>query len=436
MSIPNSINRPAALQIRSKTIFQIMAAPVQENGFSGPGFRILLGAILAMRLAAVFAFPFGQSVRHGLEGLNDEPAHYNYVKYIAQHHAFPKLEHWVTEKDAFVRSEFEFHQAPLYYVLCAPLVTVLGGQSGLYACRLLSALCGILGLWVIVLLLRDLGCGRHVRAAAVMFAGLLPSYLYFCSFASNDALSWLAALLVTRELVRHGTAPEGRFSLKSFGALALYLAAGALTKSSLLIFFPVAAGVFAYRFQRSKNRPGLMRGCACLCLAGLAILPWYLRNIFLYHSLLGTPHPTAAAPLSLTTLTGLVKGSVKFFWFPMQNLQGGTAAFLLLGVLGAAVLAAHMAAAVVWFVKKRHKPCGAPAVLFLAILGVNGAAYLWYFLQWLNPEARFLFPSLGPLVFFMMVPARSLFSGPRLDRLFLPYVFCISIFPYFFLAAV
>jgi hypothetical protein len=395
---------------------------------------LCIGLVLALRLAASFLIPFGQNVEHRLEGLNDEPAHFNYIKYLAEHRAFPVLEHFVLEPDAFVRNEFEYHQAPLYYLFCAPFYVLSGENGALAACRLLSVFFGMAGLLVIALILRDCGFPARVQQAAVLFIGLLPSHLYFTVLVSNDALSWLFALLLTREFLRYGSLDEGNPAASRTAVMtAIYLAAGALTKGSLLVFFPAATGVFLYKYYVSKNRTHLVRGALALGISGAAILPWYVRNIVLYHSLLGTPSASGHAFFTLQGLYGFLKVTDKYFWFPMQHLHGGTSAYFVLCAIGAAVITAHALAAVWYFVKEGRRSFPAAALLFILLL--NAAAYMWYFFftEWGNPEARFLFPALGAIAFFFIVPAYRVFTHFRIKRYFLPYILTVSLFSYPFL---
>jgi hypothetical protein len=395
----------------------------------------MVSGIVIVRLAAVFFIPFGQHEEHLLEGLNDEPAHYNYVKYLAQHRALPVLEHDVREQDAFVRNEYEYFQAPLYYLLCAPLYGLSGGTGALTACRLLSMLSGIAGLLIIALILRDCGLPLRVRQGAVLFVGLLPSHLYFTSLVSNDALSWLFALLMTREMLRYGTLAEGHpAAVRTVAMAALYGAAGALTKGSLLIMFPAAAGVFIYRYYISKNRLHLVRGGIALGVAAAAAAPWYIRNVLLYHSLLGTPSAAGEAFFTAQGIYAFVKMTVKYFWFPMQHLEGGTAAYAALCALGAVVIAAHALAALTFYIREARRDFTATAMLLFFLL--NAAAYVWYyfFAEWgSNAEARFLFPALASIAYFFIVPAHRIFSHANLERLFFPYILLISLFPYPFL---
>lgn len=395
---------------------------------------LLIGIVIIARISFVFLLPFGQTTSHHLEGLNDEPAHYNYIKYLAVHHSFPVLTHWVFDKDAFARNEFEYHQAPLYYLMCLPLYWIFGEKGALVPCRLMSAVFGILSLWILALIVRDLEYPKRVQAGAVLLAGFLFSPVYFSSIVSNDSLSWMLALLLTRELLRYMRADETSFQKllpHSIAVSTIYCTAGLLTKSSFLIFLPLVFGAVVYKFFRSKKPVCIAHAFIGSTIPCILAFPWYFRNIAFYHSITGMPAPEAIAPFSLATLVGFIKGTIKYFWFPMQNLEGGTVVFAILTIGGAAVVAVHCAIAFYWMVQKRNWNVG--TVLLAILFVINAGAALWYYLQWQNPEARFLFPALGSLIFFVVVPAFQIFERLKIERLFIPYLFLLGIFPYPFL---
>ena len=151
----------------------------------------------------------------------------------------------------------------------------------------------------------------------------------------------------------------------------------------------------------------------------------------LYHSLLGTPESPAVLQFSLSMAAGLFKGTIKYLWFPMQHLEGGTSAFLSLGFIGAAIAGFHLVLTIAWLFKKGRP--GYATVMLLTLLLLNAAAYVWYYMQWQNPEARFMFPALAAIAFFMLVPVYEVFKGIKAESLFLPYVAAIVLFPYVFL---
>jgi 4-amino-4-deoxy-L-arabinose transferase-like glycosyltransferase len=397
----------------------------------------IITIIIALRLLFISFMPWGQKVESHLEGLNDEPAHYNYVKYLAQHRAFPVLEHFVLEPDAFTRNEFEYHQAPLYYLLCAPFYSLLGEKNATIACRLLAALAGLLTLWTLALLVRDLRYSQRVQFAAVVFAGFLPSHAYFSSFVSNDPLSWLFALLLTRELVRvieqARHVPRPPLAAASVRA-AFWLAAGLLAKTSMALFVPIPLLLCGWLYAKYRDPKHLWCALAITCSAAIIAAPWYIRNFALYHTFSGIPPSTVAIPVSLPSIIGLIKGTVKYFWFPMQHLQSGTVAFTLLTVIGGGILSLHAVVAAWWLARGAlRRALTSEMVFIVALFCLVAVVHAWYYFAWLNPEARFLFPALGPLCFLMIIPMHDLFYRIHAERFFLPYVLLIGIFSYPFL---
>ena len=110
--------------------------------------RLILALILVVYLvlAALFAFntPAWQAP--------DEPAHYNYVAYVAENGGFPVLHfgdypHGYLEEIKTAKFppdmpvtpiRYESHQPPLYYLLASPVYSLTRGN--LIALRLLSVL--------------------------------------------------------------------------------------------------------------------------------------------------------------------------------------------------------------------------------------------------------------------------------------------------------
>ena len=109
----------------------------------------VLGAAIVLRASFALMLPLGQTVAGRLEGLNDEPAHFNYVRHLVEHRTFPVQTRHVAEPGAFERADFEYYQPPLYYLLCAPLVAVAGDPAGLTLSRTLSMCCALVSLRVL-----------------------------------------------------------------------------------------------------------------------------------------------------------------------------------------------------------------------------------------------------------------------------------------------
>jgi 4-amino-4-deoxy-L-arabinose transferase-like glycosyltransferase len=399
-------------------------------------FTILLSLAVIIRLVYVFLLPPTQTVSFRLEGLNDEASHLNYVHYLAQHKSFPVQHHHAREKDSYVVNEFEYYQAPLYYMIGAGLELVVGKGNSLLACRLLSFLFGILSLLVIRRIFSAASLSIAAGNGAMLFAAFLPTHTYFCSVASNDSMTWFIALLLTLELVRAcnpADAARSQSPLKSGIYFGLLLGIGMLTKASLLIFAPVAAAVFVWLFFVKREPGRLYALVAMLCIAAICAGPWYLRNLRVYSSLLafgvgnGPPQFFLFAPQQFVRF---VKIAVFSFWFPMQHIPpshavGATIGFevLLVGA-NAWLLAKYMAG------KKR-------VALWEAVLGclllLNVAAFVNYNLHWDNGDGRFLFPSLAALLIFFCVPLEQFCERHGLRRFYVPLLAAEALFPYFLL---
>ncbi len=144
----------------------------------------------------------------------DEPAHYNYVRYVAETGIFPVL-HMGDYPHAYMEQikaagfppgmpidtiRYEFHQPPLYYVLAAPVYTLAGGN--LTAVRLFSVL---LGAGIVLL---AYGIAQRIFPArpalalgAAAFVAFLPQHLATVSQVGNDVLAELLFAAVLYVLV-------------------------------------------------------------------------------------------------------------------------------------------------------------------------------------------------------------------------------------------
>ena len=394
-------------------------------------FRVLLTLAIALRLYLLVATPVGQAVAHRLEGLNDEPAHVNYVRYLVAHRAFPVQAHHYREPGAFARGDYEYYQAPLYYSLAAPFVAAVGPRLAPYACRLVAFVCGLLSLVVLGRLLAQLRCPPSWRRMGVVFVALLPTHAYFTSLASNDSLSWLIGLILTAELV---AMVRTRGSPRANGVrLGLLLAAGLLTKSSLVLFLPVALLLYVHRALASRRASALTAALLPLSLVLVIAGPWYARNQILYGSPMALSvgfGPPDASPSLAPSLAHTLTATVRYFWFPMQHVSR-SAPVLVIRWLGAAVLPFHALAALLWF--RRRPPATAGGVVLVLILWSALVSVAMLGRSWGDIEGRFLMPALGSIAFFLTVPVLVL-AGPGRERLAWVYLTALAVHPWALLA--
>jgi hypothetical protein len=395
-------------------------------------FAILLAFSLCIRLAYVFFLPLGQTVRHRIEGLNDEPSHLNYVHYLAEHKRFPVQHHHVRENDSFVRNEFEYFQPPVYYLLGAGCELLFGKSNCMLACRFLSFFFGVLSLFVIHRIFSRCGFPDIVAQGAVLFASFFPAYAYFCSVVSNDSLVWLFSLLLILEIFTERTdAPVTtrkmwHTSLR-IGAL---LGIGMLVKSSLFIFSPVMAVYFLYRCFISKDLRWLGAMAVSFLLSGILSAPWYLHNLHLYGSFFAFGIGNGPPQFFLFSEHRLVRFIVmtfKFFWFPMQNVPPSHAAANLLRCEGL-FLIVNIVLCIFYFLSRKHFSFHTSLLCLLVLLNI--AAYLKFNLYWDNAEGRYFFPSLAPILMFFCIPLYYWCKRFGLQMMVLPLLCAEALFPY------
>jgi 4-amino-4-deoxy-L-arabinose transferase-like glycosyltransferase len=408
-----------------RRIAAVESTPMTARG-PAAAFLALLTVALLLRLFLLVAIPFGQTVSYRLEGLNDEPAHIHYVRYLTERRAFPVQSHHSREPGAFARGDFEYYQPPLYYLVCAPFYAAVGERIGLYACRLVSGVSGLLSLLVLGRILGLLGCSPSCRRLGVIFVALLPTHAYFSSLASNDSLCWLIALLLAHQLLvllDQGRRPGG-VSRRGFDVrLGLLLAAGMLTKSSIGIVLPLLVLAYGHVARRSGQARVALASLIPLGLMLLLAGPWYWRNLALYGSVSAFGVGFGPAEPGLSSAAGLahtLKATVRYFWFPMQHVPG-VPPVVMLRYAGAGILLLHGVAAVAYFRRSGAADVRGIAMALLLASALLGQMILG--MSWTDVEGRFLMPALAAIVFLMVAPVMALAArwrgGERLAWIYL-----------------
>jgi 4-amino-4-deoxy-L-arabinose transferase-like glycosyltransferase len=267
--------------------------------------RIILLVILALYVILGMLY----AVRTPAWQAPDEPAHYNYARFIATTGSFPVLQmgdypHGYMEEikgrkfppDLSIDPiRYEFHQPPLYYILLAPIYAVVRGA--LLPLRLASVL---LGLGVVLLayaIARRIYPERSALAlGTATFVAFLPQHLATVSQVGNDVLAELLFAAVLYILVswvlEEGARDQGsgirrqeaRGSRWSALTLGLLLGLILITKTTAYIAVPLVGGVLVWRWWR--ERASMRRVVADALLIGLPALllalPWYARDVAIY----------------------------------------------------------------------------------------------------------------------------------------------------------
>src|SRR5436190_799545 len=150
----------------------------------------------------------------------DEPAHYNYIRTIAEQAALPVLQFGDYDQsylDAVKAKHFpadmsidairyESHQPPLYYLLAAPLYKLAehsATDSRLLGLRLFSSLLGapLLAL-VFRIALSIFPTEPFIVIFATAFAAFVPQHLAMLSGVDNDALAEVVLAAIALALLR------------------------------------------------------------------------------------------------------------------------------------------------------------------------------------------------------------------------------------------
>ncbi len=354
----------------------------------------------------------------------DEPAHYNYIAHLAETLRFPVLR--MGDYDQAYLQElmdagfppdrsvaplrYEFHQPPLYYLLVTPVFWASGGE--LWALRLASVL---LGAGVILLIARcaQIVCPRrpHIALGAAAFGAFLPMHLALLAAVNNDALAELLITGAVLVLLRWLQSPIRSRHLVLFSLL---MGLGFLTKATAYLLLPVGVltVLWAHRGQGSwpRSPSRALADLARLTGPGLLLgLPWWLRNIRLYgpwdflglawHKQVVTGQPTTADWIAQYGWSAYLDRAWSFTFSSFWGVFGWMGIFmdsriyitlevfsgilLLGGIVGLVRRGGYLAA-----VQRRQ-------LLLLGLLaGGTLASYIWYNLDFVQHQGRYLFPAL------------------------------------------
>jgi hypothetical protein len=370
----------------------------------------------------------------------DEPAHYNYVRYLAEQHRFPILKPgdypagYLEEiKQARFPPEmsiepirYEFHQPPLYYLLATSIYQVFerGGAGGsLLPLRLLSVGLGALLLLVVHWTVQAVAPKRPWLALGAMaFVAFLPMHIAMTAAVNNDTLAELILatilLLVVRYVKLETVAPGGGASGRLLVLLGVTTGLALVTKSSIYVALPLvvlAIVLKVYWLESGTFWQGIKAVAVYLLPAiGLA-LPWWVRNMAVYGGIdfLGLERHNQVVAGQLTTaefvaqdgfgqlLHSFFLTSFRSFWgqFGWMGVLVDERIYQALAILsGLALVGWGLWALRMWQSKaEQGRRQWAAGSLLLVAGGLTLASYLWYNTQFLQHQGRYLFTALVPI---------------------------------------
>lgn len=353
----------------------------------------------------------------------DEPAHYNYVKQLADGR-FPIMQpgdYDEATKNEIVSSKFapqysidsftyEDWQPPLYYLLLTPVFWLADGS--LLALRLTSlVLGGGVVLLAYVLARRLFPEKRWLAWGTAVFVAFLPQRLAIMASVNNDAL---AELIIAGSLVVLVKIEERRLMIKwTWLLLGVLLGLGFLTKGTV---YPLTAVIaLALLWQHWGDWRGLMRAGLQVAIPAFVLgALWWGRNVALYggldvlgkaaHDAIVVGQPRTADWIAAQGFGPVARQFIQTtfhsFWgqfgwmaLPMNNpgwlyplLWGGTAVVILGLVLSLRSLVPSHQSTII------NLQSLILASTFLLTLGVH----VVYNITFVQHQGRYLFPALLP----------------------------------------
>ena len=412
---------------------------------SGGASAIARRAALAVTLIAYAALAYGYAVLTPVWLNPDEPAHFNYVAFVARTGGLPELRQGDWDSALLERLKtgtlqpgddvgsirYESWQPPLFYVLAAP-VYLLGDSADshgtLLRLRIFDAVLGGLTLLVAYVVARAALPKPMALAVPITLVGI-PMFTAVSAGLSADPLANLLAAVLILVCV-HRLRQPARRDIRWAAGTGVLIGLGLLTKLALGIFLPLAALVVLLRSRRPVLDGPVLRGTLptgslsastdqyssrstdqsssavldSLVLVGTAAvtaLPWFVHQLTTYgwadpfalarHSVVVTDQPRFPG-LTLDYTVQFLTISFHSFWAQFgwmaivapERLYWIWGIATLVGVVGLASELPAMRANPIW-------------QLLLGTVGVAFLAYLGYNATFQQPQGRYLFTALVPI---------------------------------------
>jgi 4-amino-4-deoxy-L-arabinose transferase-like glycosyltransferase len=355
----------------------------------------------------------------------DEPAHYNYVRALAEDLVIPIIEPGDYDQTYISRLTterfppeltieplaYEDHQPPLYYVLATPIYWLFDGA--VLPLRLLSVLLGAGLLLVAFGTVRTVFPERpELALMAVAFIAFIPQHVAMMAGVENDALGELIVGGTLWALVVYvgGTGERERP-----WPIGLLLAMALLTKATVYFIVGVAALAVIVRQRREHQTCKWAVGQLAWIFVPTVLLslPWFIRNGLIYGWLdpLGMARHNAVVEGQMRTSEYLALYGWPAYWerawsFTFNSFWGqfGWMAVVLPARFYQALLLLSILLSVgfLWWLFERRRPRltttqRAGLTLFLAAAFFTLLEFLGYNLTFVQHQGRYLFPALIPI---------------------------------------
>jgi len=391
----------------------------------------------------------------------DEPAHYNYVRFVAENLRYPVLQmgdyphEYLEEIKAkgfplemsIDPIRYEFHQPPLYYSLAAPfywLTRFWVPAQQVIALRFLSLLMGGGIVYLAYLIAREVFPTNEVLAlGTAAFVVGVPMHIAMLAAVNNDGLVelmlagilWMLVRYIKEEVKRkEGTKRGIPWRLVGLGVL---VGLGILAKTAALVSIPLV--LVAVVLATGPRPSAILYRLSAIGYQLFAIflpalfltLPWFVRNVAVYGGLdiLGWTRHDAIVVGQLRTADGLAQyGAARLakdfllttfrsFWaqFGWMGVLVDERIYLLLALLCVIVSLGFLVYLARMIQKRDTLSAYEKAALGLLALSafLTLLSYLWYNCKFVQHQGRYLFPALVPLGLFFALGLREILAKEK-----------------------
>ncbi len=385
--------------------------------------RLIVAGMLGLYLLLALAFSLGPI----FEG-PDEIEHYRFIRALAHTHMLP---------DPRTQPRSQYHQAPLYYAMLAPLAlladdadfpqidgrlnpyypyqigipgndnknlylhtraesfpyTASGTARAVHLIRLVSIALGACTILVSYAIFRLLWPDRpDRRLIALAVVAFTPQFLYLSSTINNDNLLYLTATLTLLLLLR---VQRNGLSRREAVLLGGVLGIALLTKvSAVFLVLPLALAV---GLNRRAWRHLLLVIATAVLIAGW----WYVHNLVLYGDAtlawlslsIWRTEAIRGGGLALDVGLGRLPYSYQTFWARFG--QGAVPVNQLIYVFFDMLTVATVAGVLIWFV--RHRRALPANVILVTVFGLTWLGVLIYYAStaWSGNQGRYLLPGIA-----------------------------------------
>jgi len=356
----------------------------------------------------------------------DEPAHYNYIRTLAEQGLLPVMGDGDYDEQYLQRLRdqrfpadlsiepltYEDHQPPLYYLVAAPFYLLFDG--GLVPLRLVSVLLGLFVLVIAYGVVNALFPGRPFLAlAATILIAFLPQHVAMTAGVNNDVMAEVVLGLALWTAIQYLDARDGETRSVAI-RLGLIVGLGFLTKTAAYVALPAALLAVALRARRTEGglREAVIETGWMLLATFLLAGPYLIRNISVYgwsdplglgrHNAVVVGQLRTGEALNQYGWRWLIERFARFtfqsFWgqFGWMGVPLQPAIYAALGLLSALLGAGFVG----WLANRRARLASQQRDGLL-LLGTSALltvlSYLWYNLTFVQHQGRYLFPALIPL---------------------------------------